>query len=134
MNTNMKNKKLLIPALIILVVVIAALVAYFGFFNKSTGDEKAITIEIIHGDGSVRTVEITTTAESLRGALEQESLVSGRDDVYGLLITTVDDETANEANEEWWCITKGGEPLMTGADSTTIADGEKYELTLTVGY
>ena len=53
---------------------------------------------------------------------------------YGLYILTADGETADEDNQEWWCITQGGEQLNTGADQTPIADGDRFELTLTVGY
>ena len=53
---------------------------------------------------------------------------------YGLYILTADGETANEMKQEWWRLTKAGEELMTGADEVVIADGEHYELTLTVGY
>ncbi len=51
-----------------------------------------------------------------------------------LFITTVDGETADDSQQQWWCITKGGEMLMTGAGETPVADGETYELTLTTGY
>ena len=47
---------------------------------------------------------------------------------------TVDGETADESIQQWWCITKGGEMLMTGVDDTMIADGEAYEFTLTTGW
>ena len=53
---------------------------------------------------------------------------------YGLYILTADGETVNEAAQEWWCITKNGESMTTGASDTVIADGERYELTFTVGY
>ena len=53
---------------------------------------------------------------------------------YGLYILTADGETAREAAQEWWRITRDGEAVNTGADSTPIAGGEHYELTFTVGY
>ena len=43
-------------------------------------------------------------------------------------------ETADESLQQWWCITREGEMLSTGADQTPITDGEQYELTLTEGY
>ena len=46
----------------------------------------------------------------------------------------MDGETADESKQEWWKLTKEGEMVNTGADVTPIADGEHYELTLTVGY
>ena len=53
---------------------------------------------------------------------------------YGLYVVTVDGETADEAQQQWWCFTKGGEMLMTGVDDTMIADGDAYEITLTTGW
>ena len=61
-------------------------------------------------------------------------LIAGDESEYGLFVKTVDGETADDANQEWWCFTKGGEMLMTGVDDTMIADGEQYEATLTVGW
>ena len=66
--------------------------------------------------------------------LEEQELISGDDSGATLFVTTVDGYTADSANEEWWCFTKGGEDMMTGVDDTVIADGDKYEITLTVGY
>ena len=74
------------------------------------------------------------TAEFLRGALEDAKLVEGEESDYGLFVKTVDGVTADDANEEWWCFTKGGEPVMTSVDSTPIADGDTFEITLTTGY
>ena len=46
----------------------------------------------------------------------------------------MDGVTADDANQEWWCFTKGGKMLETGVDSTPIADGDTFEITLTQGY
>ena len=75
-----------------------------------------------------------TAVEYLRGALEQEALIAGEESDYGLFVKTVDGVTADDANQEWWCFTKGGEMLETGVDSTPIADGDTFEITLTQGY
>lgn len=80
------------------------------------------------------TKTISTDAEFLRGALEQENLIAGDESQYGLFVKTVNGITADDANQEWWCFTKGGETLFTGVDTTPIADGDKFEITLTVGY
>ena len=74
--------------------------------------------------------KIHTDAENLGDALKEEKLVDGTQGEYGLYIETVDGVTADASNQEWWCITKGGETLNTSADLTPIADGEHYELTL----
>ena len=47
---------------------------------------------------------------------------------------TVDGVTADEAKQQWWCFTKGGETLMSGVDTTPIEDGDCCEITLTTGW
>ena len=98
--------------------------------SSETGSQDAeaaeITVKVIHGDGSEKEFPISTTAENLGDALVEEGLVEGEESSYGLFITTVDGETADDSNQEWWCLTKGGEMWNYGADT--------FELTLTVGY
>ena len=59
-------------------------------------------------------------------------LVEGETGDYGLYIKVVDGLRADyDLDGAYWAISKDGEYLMTGADSTPIADGEHYELTYT---
>lgn len=135
MNSNKKSLKKPLIALAALLIVIAALLGIYQFtIGHTVSGEKNITVEVIHRDGSIKTFEYQTSHEYLGEVLTEENLVSGESGAYGLFITTVDGETADDANQEWWCITKSGGQLNTSADQTPIADGEKYELTLTVGY
>ena len=78
--------------------------------------------------------ELQTDEEMLGAALLKEGLIEGDDSEYGLFVNTVDGITANDDNQEWWCLTIDGETAMTGVDSTPVEDGGKYEFTLTVGY
>ena len=135
MRTKQNNRKKIVIALAALIVVIAALFGVYRFTrgNVSQGS-KNITVDVIHGDGSLKTFAYNTNREYLGELLTDEQLAEGEESAYGMFITTVDGETADSANQEWWCITKDGASLNTGADQTPIADGEKYELTLTVGY
>ena len=94
---------------------------------------KNITVKVVHKDGSEKEFAIAAQGETLREALEQEKLVEGEDGQYGLFIKSADGETADDGNQEWWCVTKGGEQVNTGVDGVKIADGDVYELTLTVG-
>ena len=95
---------------------------------------KIIDVVVIHGDGSQAGFQYRTDAEYLGDVLAENGLAEGTEGPYGLFITTVDGETADEARQQWWCITREGEMLSTGAGQTPIADGEQYELTLTEGY
>ena len=137
MNNVKINKKTIIALAVLLVLVIGAIVAYYAQRPPSPArDESLITIEVAvtHGDGTVKDFSIRTDALNLRGALEQEELIAGDESEYGLYVKTVDGETADESQQQWWCFTKGGEMLMTGVDDTSIADGDHYEIVLTVGW
>ena len=130
----MKNKKAVAAIVVLVVLVAVAAVCWFAFGPKAVAGGKTITGGVTHKDGTMKTFEITTDAEFLRGALEQEKLVQGDETEYGLYILTVDGETADEANQEWWGYTKSGEQVNYGVDSCPIADGEHYEFTLNVGW
>ena len=63
--------------------------------------------------------------------LLDNKLVDGYEGAYGLFITTVDGEMADDSQKQWWCITKSNEMVNTSAEQTPINDGDQYELTLT---
>ena len=130
-----QNKKLLI-GLAALVVLAAVMVGCWLAFGPKAADagQKEITFAVIYADQTRDDFTISTDAEFLRGALEQEGLITGEESEYGLFVTAVNGVAADDANQEWWCFTRGGETLMTGVDSTPIADGDQFEATLTVGY
>ena len=129
-----KNTKKIIAVLVLLVLVAAAVFAYIGFSPKANAGGKEIAVTVIHGDGSEKLFELSTDAESLRDALEPEGIIEGSESEYGLFVTTVDGETADDSLQQWWCFTKGGEDLFTGVDDTPIADGDHFEATLTTGW
>lgn len=130
-----QNKKRTIIAIAAALVLIACLIAcYAVFMPKGSEGAKDITVQVVHADGTEKVWDISTDSENLRGALEEQDLIAGDDSGATLFVTTVDGYIADSANEEWWCFTKGGEMMMTGVDDTVIADGDKYEITLMVGY
>lgn len=128
------RKKLLMGCGALVVACLLAAVLYIQTRPGTTEGAKAIDVVVVHGDGSEATFQYQTDAEYLGDVLTENGLVEGTESSYGLFITTVDGETADESLQQWWCITREGETLSTGADQTPIADGEQYELTLTEGY
>ncbi len=132
----MQKKKLLglvVGFVVLALVVAAAAVIYVQTRPEPEVGDKTITVKIAY-DETEKAVEINTDAEYLRAALEEKSLVKGDESEYGLFIKEVDGRKADDAKQEWWCITKGGETVMTGVDTTPIADGDTFEVTLMVGY
>ena len=128
-----KNRKPLIAALVVVVAALLLVGVYLLFSPKGETGEKTISFSVVLSD-QTQTYTIETEEAYLRGALEQESLISGEEGSYGLLVTTVDGVTADSSKEEWWRLTKDGEMLSTGVDTTPIADGDHFEFTLVTGY
>lgn len=130
----MKNKKALIAIVSLLVLVAAAAACWLAFGPKTVEGSKTITVEVTHKDGTVNAFDISTDAEYLRGAMEQEKLIGGSESEYGLYVLTVDGETVDESNQEWWGYTKSGEMVNYGVDTCPIEDGDHYEFTFNVGW
>lgn len=130
-----KNSKRILAVVLLLVAVAAALLLYQHFSPKPAEGAKAIEVTVVHGDESSKDFAIHTDAETLRGALEQEKLIEGTESEWGLYVLTVDGETADEAQQQWWCFNNGeGQMLETGVDSTMIQDGDSYEIVLKTGW
>ncbi|NBI11573.1 DUF4430 domain-containing protein [Colidextribacter sp. OB.20] len=124
------NKKTLF-AVAALAVVAALMLGLWQFTRpQAQAGDKTVVVEVTHGDGSSKKFTCHTDAEYLGQLLLAEKLAEGEDGAYGLFITTVDGETAQDSLRQWWCVTKGGERVDTGADTTPIADGDRFELTM----
>lgn len=128
------NKGILIGAAALVVVVGIFALIYTQLIQKPVQGEKEIALDVVLADGSTTTHDLKTSQEYLGGALAEYQLVQGQQGDYGLFIETVNGVTADEAKQEWWCLTKSGEQVNTSADQTPILDGERYELTLMVGW
>lgn len=130
----MEKKKLSKKIIIAISALVAAVIllggAYMIWGPKGTVGNKTIAVSVVLADKSATDFIIKTDAEMLGEALLNEKLVEGEMGEYGLFITTVNGVTADAAKKEWWCVTKGGETVNTGADTTPIADKDKFELTL----
>lgn len=131
---NRGNRKILIAAACLLAAAAVLLAVSRLAAPKGTAGAKGILVEVIHKDGSSKSYPLQTDQAYLGAALVEGGVVEDNQGPYGLYILTADGETANESAQEWWKITKSGEMVNTGADATPIADGDCYELTLTVGY
>ena len=130
----MKNKKLVI-AVVALVVVIAAMAwLWMGSQEKTIEGAKSITVTVVHSDGSGKDFAYNTNAEYLGEVLLAEGLVEGEESTYGLVINAVDGETASwEENQSYWALFIGEEYATTGADGIVLEDGGLYKLVYTIG-
>ena len=128
------KRKTVILAFVLVLLVLSAGLIWFKTRPQPTVGGKNVTVEVVHGDGSEKVFTLQTDAETLRQACEEQNLLSGRESEYGLYVLTVDNETADESIQQWWCITKSGAEHFYGVDETMIQDGEQYEFTLKTGW
>jgi len=126
----MKNKKKLLPAAVLAVAAVLLLGLWYFTRPQAQVGDKTIVVEVVHGDQSAKEFTCQTDKEYLGQVLLDEKLAEGEQGQYGLFITEVDGEEAQADQNQWWCVTKGGEMVETGADATPIADGDHFELTL----
>ena len=130
----MKNKKSIIAFALLLIFLAAAVTCWILFTPKAVAGEKTVTVDVTHKDGQTNTFVLQTDAEYLGAAMQAEGLLFGNDSPYGIYILTIDGETVNEDNQEWWGYTKSGEYVEYGVDSCVIADGDHYEFTFNIGW
>ena len=135
MNEQKKsNKKILIAAVALILAAAVMLGVYFATRPAAQSGSKSIGVSVVLLEGDPSEYTIRTDEEYLRGALESIDLIEGSESEYGLFVTTVNGVTVDDSKQQWWCFTQDGEMLMTGVDTTPIADGDHFEITLTEGY
>ena len=128
----MKNKKLVIAALALLVVIGLMAGVWFATRPETEAGSKGYTVTVVHKDGSEKVFEFRTDAEYLAEALLEEGLVAGEESQYGLTIITVDGEDAVwDTDNAYWAIWIGEEMSMTGASETPVYDGSTFKLEYT---
>ena len=130
----MKNKKLLV-AVLVLIVVIGALFGLYTATRPETAEgAKTVTVTVVHADGSGKDFIYHTDEEYLGPVLMEEGLVVGEMGPYGLMISAVDGEEAVwETNNAYWALFVGEEYATSGADTTPVYDGSTFKLEYTLG-
>ena len=141
----MKQTMNLTRTLLVVVALLLCLASCGGAVDKSGLWEQAtylkdtelgkgaisVAVEVKAGEQSI-TFTIHTDKEILGEALLEHRLIAGEESQYGLYIKQVNGITADyDVDQSYWGFFKNGEYMMSGVDSTVIADGEHYELVYT---
>ena len=130
----MKNKKLIVIALALVVLVGAMLGVYMATRPETAAGTKIVTVTVVHADGSAKDFTYHTDEEYLGPVLLAEGLVVGEMGPYGLMISAVDGEEAVwEVNSAYWALFVGDEYATSGADTTPVYDGSAFKLEYTIG-
>lgn len=134
-NTNQKSLRKWLPAVLLVALIAAFTIIFFIAKPSVSKGSKHITVHVTHLDKSVRTFEYDTDEEFLRPVLcENNGLISGSEEAYGLWIKTVDGETADDTKQEWWGYSVNGETAMYGVEQQPVNDGDVIDFVLNVGY
>ena len=89
---------------------------------------KTVQVEV-KAEGQSVTFTIHTDKTTLGEALFEYNLIIGEEGAYGLYVKFVNGIEADyDKDHTYWALYKNGEYMMTGVDTTAIADGEHYEL------
>ena len=126
----MKNKKLII-AIVSLVLVMAALLGVYAATRpQAVEGEKNVTVVIVYEDGTEKKLEYNTTCESLSELLLEKELVTGySSEEYGFTIESVDGITLDWATDDaYWALYEGEEYAITSAAGIMLTDGGVYKL------
>ena len=127
------NKKTLLIAAVILVLVAALVTVYFVTRPETTEGMKAFTVEIVHKDGTTKTLEMKSDKAYVGECLQEEGIIKGEQGQYGLYIQEVDGEQAVfETDGAYWAFYVGTEYATQGIDLTPIEEGKTYKLVYTV--
>ena len=124
----MNNKKLVIAIVAVVAVIGIMLGVWFATRPETQQGSKAITVVVVHKDGTEKTFTCRTDAEYLAEVLLAENLVTGSESEYGLTIESVDGETADWNEGVYWAIYIGDEAATLGASSIPVTDGGVYKL------
>jgi len=128
----MKNKKNILLLIVLSLVVVGLLAAYFLTRPGATYGPKEFTLTVVHGDGTSKSFTCQTREGYLGKALQDEGIISGEDGPYGLYIHVVDGERAVfEEDAAYWAFYEGEDYAMLGIDKTPIQHGAVYKLVYT---
>lgn len=128
----MKNKNIWLAAIALIAVVGIMVGIWFATRPKPVEGAKAITVEILHKDGTVNSYTIRTDAETLAQAMNEKGLLGADDN--GMYYTVDGETTDYNADQSWWKLLKNGEDPQLGANDVTIADGDVFRWEYTIGW
>ena len=126
----MKNKKLVIAAVALALVIALMAGLYLTTRPQAVAGGKQVTVVIIHKDGTEKKLEYATELEYLADLLLEKELATGyASEEYGFTIESVDGVTADwVADSAYWALFEGDEYAVTSAAGIVLTDGGIYKL------
>lgn len=137
METRKSNRKMIIGAAALVVLIAALLIIFNVFREKPVAGNKAIILEVLNQEGQTSEYQVQTDAEFLRQAMEEakDFTFDGEEGDFGFTLYTINGETHNwNVDGSYWCVYVNGEYGMYGIDSQPVKDGDVYRFEYTPPY
>lgn len=128
----MKNRKVIIGGLIVLLVVVFGLNIYISLPKAIKAiNEKTVTITVIDSAKNVdKTYTIKTSQDTLLDALKPLGIVSGVETDNSYTVTTVNSLEANSSSGEAWQVSVNGTETKTSINNIEIQNNDHIEFDL----
>lgn len=129
----MKNNKLLLAIIAILLIFAILLGVYFGVTAKTKG-KKSITLQI-EIEGNIQEFKTKTEGlvvlDVLKELQDRKKLTfSGDDSGYGLYLTEINGRVADESSHEFYSLYINGDFASFGVSEQPINDGDVIKISL----
>lgn len=128
----MKNRKLMIWAVGLLIAAAMMFGVYKLFGPKTAAGSKAVTVSVSPINAEEKHYELKTEAETLSQVMDELTRTSdftyeGSDSGYGLFITSINGIEADySTTATYWAIYVNGEYGQLGADQQPVNDGDAF--------
>ena len=133
----MNKKKVILGSGILVVLIVVMTLIWTNFREKPVEGSKAITIEVVDSKGESEKYELKTDAEFLREAMEEAKeqglTFETSEGQYGLVVNTVNGETADlNSGSAYWGFYVNDGYCNYGIDSQPVEDGDAFRIEYTV--
>lgn len=135
--SRISDKKILIPAGIVLVALIAVFAVISSVFReKPVEGAKSVTIEVVNKAQESTTYTLTTDAGYLRQVMEETeglTFIGTEDEKKHMMVDTVNGETADwSVDTSYWAFYVNGDYCNYGIDEQPVKDGDSFSIVYTV--
>ncbi len=137
-NKNKKNVWKVIVGVAALVALIAAFLwVYTMYKEKPVEGTKSIVIEVVNKEGETTEYPLQTDAQFLLEAMREAEALGfsfvGKEDVYGVVVSEVNGETADfNVDNAYWSFNVNGEYCNYGISEQPVEDGDRFSIVYTV--
>lgn len=134
METRKSDRKIIMGAVVLVVMIAAFLVIFNVFREKPVKGSKAITLEVLNQENQTSEYQIQTDAEFLRQVMEEAEgfTFEGEEGNYGFTLYTINGETHNwNMDGSYWAVYVNGEYCQYGIESQPVRDGDVYRFEYT---